>query len=85
MELNEHDTQADNKGNNVQFPNLFFSFYYSLLRNYVALKYSCSFSVLKTIIIVELVKITRKGVVIKRKRLVSKMETDNDRVFVDSV
>lgn len=26
MELNEHDTQADNKGNNVQFPNLFFFF-----------------------------------------------------------
>lgn len=87
MELNEHDTRPDNKGNNVQFPNLFFFFffYYSLLRNYVALKHFCSFSVLKTIIIVELVKITRKGIVIKRKRLVSKMETDKDRVFVDSV
>lgn len=87
VELNEHDTRPDNKGNNVQFPNLFFFFffYYSLLRNYVALKHFCSFSVLKTIIIVELVKITREGIVIKRKRLVSKMETDKDRVFVDSV
>lgn len=61
MELNEHDTRPDNKENNVQFPNLFFFFYDSLLRNYVALKYSCSFSViLKTIIIVELVKITEE-------------------------
>lgn len=31
VELNEHDTRPDNKGNNVQFPNLFFFFFFLLL------------------------------------------------------